>query len=103
VTPERLGQIEEAEERLRELGFRQVRLRHHGDVARIEVAPDELPRALDPAMAARMVASIKSLGFRWVSLDLEGYRTGSLNEGIETGGVGAPILQNGDPACSSSN
>jgi uncharacterized protein len=80
VTPERLGQVDEAEERLRALGFRQVRLRHHGPLARIEVDPEELPRALEPAMARRMLEAVKPLGFRWVALDLEGYRTGSLNE-----------------------
>jgi uncharacterized protein len=80
VTPERLRQIDEGEEALRALGFLQVRLRHHGALARIEIAPDELPAALDPEMAARIVAAIKPLGFRWVSLDLEGYRLGSLNE-----------------------
>ncbi len=80
VTPERLRQVEEGEERLRGLGFRQVRLRHHGDLARVEVDPAELPKALDPAMARAIASEIKSLGFRWVSLDLEGYRTGSLNE-----------------------
>ena len=80
VTPEKLRQVDEAEERLRGLGFRQVRLRHHGPLARVEIAPDELPAALDPAMAARIVAAIKPLGFRWVSLDLEGYRLGALNE-----------------------
>ncbi len=79
VTPERLRQVEQGEEALRALGFRQVRLRHHGEVARIEIAPDELPRALDPEMAAAISAAIKPLGFRWVALDLEGYRTGSLN------------------------
>ncbi len=80
VTPDRLRQIDEGEEALRALGFLQVRLRHHGALARIEIAPDELPAALDPEMAARIVAAIKPLGFRWVSLDLEGYRLGSLNE-----------------------
>jgi uncharacterized protein len=65
---------------LRRLGFEQVRLRHHGDVARIEVDRHELARALDPAIARAMVDALKPLGFRWVSLDLEGYRTGSLNE-----------------------
>ncbi len=80
VTPERLRQVEQGEERLRALGFRQVRLRHHGPLARVEVDPAELPRALDPAMARRIAEAIKPLGFRWVSLDLEGYRTGSLNE-----------------------
>jgi uncharacterized protein len=80
VTPERLAQVEAGEERLRALGFRQVRLRHHGSLARIEVAPEELPRALDPELARACVAALKPLGFRYVSLDLEGYRTGSLNE-----------------------
>jgi uncharacterized protein len=80
VTPERLRQVERGEEALRGLGFRQVRLRHHGDVARIEVAPEELPTALDAAMARRMSEAVRALGFRWVSLDLDGYRTGSLNE-----------------------
>jgi uncharacterized protein len=80
VTRERLRQVEDGEARLRDLGFRQVRLRHHGVLARVEIDPRELPRALDPAMAAAIVAAIKPLGFRWVSLDLEGYRTGSLNE-----------------------
>ncbi len=80
VTAERLRQVEEGEERLRRLGFRQVRLRHHGPLARVEVDPAELPRALDPDVTRRIVAAIKPLGFRWVSLDLEGYRTGSLNE-----------------------
>jgi uncharacterized protein len=80
VTQERLRQVEEGEERLRSLGFQQVRLRHHGPLARIEVAPEELPRALDPEMARRIAEAVKPLGFRWVALDLEGYRTGSLNE-----------------------
>jgi uncharacterized protein len=79
VTAERLHQVEEGEERLRALGFRQLRLRHHGDVARIEIEPGELARALDPAMARAIAAAIKPLGFRFVALDLEGYRTGSLN------------------------
>jgi len=80
VTPERLLQVERGEERLRALGFRQVRLRHHGHLARIEIACDELARALQPEMARLISSAIKPLGFRWVSLDLEGYRTGSLNE-----------------------
>ena len=80
MTPERLRQVEEGEQRLRDLGFRQIRLRHHGEIARIEVEPSELHRALEPGMTAALVAAIKPLGFRWVSLDLEGYRTGSLNE-----------------------
>ena len=83
VTVERLSQVEKGEEALRALGFEQVRLRHHGELARVEIAPDELPRALDPPMAMRIVDVIKPLGFRYVSLDLEGYRTGSLNEVLQ--------------------
>ncbi len=80
VTLERLAQVEEGEERLRGLGFRQVRVRHHGDLARVEIAPEEMERAFDPEMAQKITAAIKPLGFRWVALDLEGYRMGSLNE-----------------------
>jgi uncharacterized protein len=80
VTPERLAQVERGEERLRELGFRQVRLRHHGEMARIEIEPSELARALDPTLGRAILEAIKPLGFRYVALDLEGYRTGSLNE-----------------------
>jgi uncharacterized protein len=80
VTPERLAQVEAGEDRLRGLGFQQVRLRHHGDLARVEIAPEEMERAFEPVMARRIVEVIKPLGFKWVSLDLEGYRLGSLNE-----------------------
>jgi uncharacterized protein len=89
VTPERLAQVEAGEERLRALGFRQVRLRHHGELARVEIDPGELPRALDPAVARAIVAAIKPLGFRFVSLDLEGYRTGALNEVLFVGDFSA--------------
>lgn len=80
VTIEKLSMIDKAEMALKELGFRQVRVRHHGDVARIEVSQEEMPRALDPEMTSRMSSSLKALGFKFVTLDLEGYRTGSLNE-----------------------
>jgi uncharacterized protein len=80
VTPERLLQVERGEERLRALGFRQVRLRHHGELARIEVGSDELSRALDPAVVREITSAIVPLGFRRVSIDPRGYRTGSLNE-----------------------
>ena len=82
VTPERLRQVEAGEERLRALGFRQIRVRHHGDVARVEIDPAELAKALDPAMARAIVAAVKPLGFRFVALDLEGYRSGALNESL---------------------
>lgn len=85
VTPERLAQVEAGEERLRALGFRQLRVRHHGELARVEIDPAELPAALDPAMARAIVAALKPLGFRFVSLDLEGYRSGSLNEVLFVG------------------
>lgn len=84
VTIEKLSMVDKAEEALRELGFQQVRVRHHGDVARVEVAEQELPSALDPGMAARILAALKPLGFKYVTLDLEGYRTGSLNEALNS-------------------
>ena len=80
VTPERLLQVERGEEALRALGFRQLRVRHHGPLARVEIDPAELPRALDPEMARRISAALKPLGFRFVALDLDGYRSGALNE-----------------------
>jgi pyridinium-3,5-biscarboxylic acid mononucleotide sulfurtransferase len=79
VTPELLAKIERAESALRELGFRQFRVRAHGELARIELAPDELSRGLDPAVAQQITTRLKSLGFAFVTLDLEGYRQGSLN------------------------
>ena len=82
VTIEKLSMVDKAEIALKELGFRQVRVRHHGDVARIEVAEEELARALDSKMARQMSAALKALGFKYVALDLEGYRTGSLNEAL---------------------
>ncbi|HEV2297094.1 MAG TPA: ATP-dependent sacrificial sulfur transferase LarE [Candidatus Acidoferrales bacterium] len=79
VTPELLARIECGETFLRDLGFRQFRLRAHGDLARVEIAPDELPRALNAELAQRLANHLRSLGFTYVTLDLEGYRTGSLN------------------------
>ena len=82
VTVDKLRMIEQAEEALRALGFRHYRVRHHGDVARIELAQAEIDRALEPDLRAALARDLKAAGFRFVSLDLEGYRTGSLNEGI---------------------
>jgi pyridinium-3,5-biscarboxylic acid mononucleotide sulfurtransferase len=79
VTPERLAVIEKGEEALRGLGFQQFRVRHHGNLVRLEIAPEELPRALDPAMARQFTEIFKALGFAYVTLDLEGYRQGSFN------------------------
>ena len=82
VTPERLALVERAEAALRELGFRQFRVRLHDKLARIEIAPDEMPRAMSPEMAASISARLKTAGFTYVALDLEGYRQGSLNESL---------------------
>jgi len=79
VTREALSVIERGEDALRELGFRQFRVRHHGDIVRIEVDREELPRALDPAMAREFTRIFKALGFKFVTLDLEGFRSGSMN------------------------
>jgi len=79
VTPELLGKIDRAEAVLRSLGFLQFRVRAHGDLARVELAPAELARGLDPGVAKEIAARLKPLGFAFVTLDLEGYRQGSLN------------------------
>jgi uncharacterized protein len=76
VTIERLGQVEKAEVVLRALGFRQVRVRHHEAIARIELPPEERGRLLDPALAADVVERVKAAGYQYVVLDLEGYRPG---------------------------
>jgi uncharacterized protein len=82
VTDEKLRTIETAENALRSLGFRLFRVRHHDEVARIEIARDEMARALAPEISGAIVRALKAAGYRYVSLDLEGYRTGSLNEGL---------------------
>ncbi len=79
VTREALAAIEAGEDSLRELGFRQARVRHHGDIVRIEIAPEEFARAFSAEMAARLVPIFKELGFKHVTLDCEGYRSGSMN------------------------
>jgi uncharacterized protein len=79
VTRAALDVVERGEEAIRVLGFRQFRVRHHGDIVRIEIARDELDRALNPAMAAQFTAIFKALGFKFVTLDLEGFRSGSMN------------------------
>jgi len=79
VTREALDVVERGEDAVRALGFRQFRVRHHGDIVRIEIAREELERALNPAMAAQFTAVFKALGFKFVTLDLEGFRSGSMN------------------------
>jgi uncharacterized protein len=79
VTREALEAVEKGEDALRELGFRQCRVRHHGEIVRIEIAREDLERALDAAMAAEFTRIFKGLGFKFVTLDLEGFRSGSMN------------------------
>src|SRR6202521_2498808 len=80
VTQQRLALVERGEAVLRELGFRQFRVRLHDQLARVEIAPDEMPRALSSEVAAAIADRLKAAGFIYVALDLEGYRQGSLNE-----------------------
>ena len=83
VTPAKLAQIDRAEDALRALGYRQLRVRHHGDLARVELAREELPRALSPERLREISRALHDAGFRWVSLDVDGYRTGSANEVLQ--------------------
>jgi uncharacterized protein len=82
VTEEKLRAIEQAESALRALGFRVLRVRHHGELARIELGRDEMARAIQPDLAAAIDRAVRAAGFRFVTLDVKGYRLGSLNEGI---------------------
>jgi uncharacterized protein len=79
VTREALAVVEKGEDAIRALGFRQFRVRHHGEIVRIEISRDELQKALDPAMAEKFTRIFKALGFQFVTLDLEGFRSGSMN------------------------
>ena len=93
VTPENVKLVERGEEALKRLGFRVYRVRYHGPLARIEIGTAELPRALDPEMAGTFVRTFQDLGFQYVTLDLAGYRQGSLNEVLpETATDAFPIL-----------
>jgi uncharacterized protein len=80
VTAQNLLQVEQAEEVLHRLGFAQVRVRHHGSVARVEIARNDLPRALDLDILDRITAGLRAIGFLYVTLDMEGYRSGSMND-----------------------
>ena len=82
ITKERLGKVEQCEEILRNLGFSQFRVRYHNETARIEVPPAEINRFLDKEVRCSIVKDFKEQGFIYVTLDLQGYRTGSMNEGI---------------------
>jgi uncharacterized protein len=82
VTSEKLRMIERAETVLRDLGFRVCRVRHHDTLARLEIGLDEMPRALDPGVRERIVRELRTIGYQHVAIDLQGYRMGSLNEGV---------------------
>jgi uncharacterized protein len=86
VTPEKLAQIEQAEAALRHMGFRQFRVRHHGELARVEIAPEEMARALDTATLRELGQRLRAAGFLYVTLDVEGYRQGSLNAALKVVG-----------------
>lgn len=77
VTLEDLAKVEQAEAALKDLGFKQYRARHHGDLCRIEIQPEEFPRLLDPTLRETVIGAVKEAGYRFVALDLAGYRTGS--------------------------
>lgn len=80
ITEEKLQRVDRGEEALRELGFREFRVRHHEEIVRLEFGGADLARALSPEMAARLTPIFKGLGYKYVTIDLQGYRTGSLNE-----------------------
>jgi len=82
VTEERLNQVEQAEDFLRSLGFIEFRVRHHDTVARIEVHPDDFPKLTSDQTRAKVLEKLKALGFQYVTLDLQGFRSGSLNESL---------------------
>jgi uncharacterized protein len=82
VTDEKLRMIEQAEDVLRDLGFRVCRVRHHDTLARLEIGRDELARALEPGLRERIVEQLRAIGYAHVTIDLQGYRMGSLNEGV---------------------
>jgi pyridinium-3,5-biscarboxylic acid mononucleotide sulfurtransferase len=83
VTVETVKTVERGEEAIKTLGFRQFRVRFHGDLVRLEIAPDEMPKALTPEMAREFTAIFKGLGFLYVTLDLQGYRQGAMNEALK--------------------
>jgi pyridinium-3,5-biscarboxylic acid mononucleotide sulfurtransferase len=92
VTPAALSVIERGEDALRGLGFRQFRVRHHGETVRIEIAVEELPRALTHEMAREFTAIFKQLGFKFVTLDLEGFRSGSMNQLLSAEELRKPVV-----------
>ncbi|MDH7497956.1 MAG: ATP-dependent sacrificial sulfur transferase LarE, partial [Syntrophomonadaceae bacterium] len=91
ISGELLAQVAAAEEAVRECGFRTVRVRHHGPVARIELEPAELERALHPPLRARLLEGVRRAGYVYVALDLQGYRTGAMNEVLDSPAAGKPL------------
>ena len=83
ITEEKLSIVEEAENILHDLGFNQFRLRHHDDLARIEVSKDQLQQFLNNGISERVITELKRLGYKYITVDLEGYRSGSMNDGIK--------------------
>jgi hypothetical protein len=90
VTAENLQQVEQGEDALHRLGFPQVRVRHHGELARVEIARADLPRALDLATLDRITAALREVGFLYVTLDTQGYRAGSMNEVLPVSAIAKP-------------
>ncbi len=83
ITPDKLAQVAGAEQWLHQQGFEQVRVRHYGDIARIEVSPDQIPRLTTNPLQGNLIERFKRIGFLYVTVDLEGYRMGSMNEGLD--------------------
>ena len=92
VTREVLEQVEKAEESLRQLGFRELRVRHHGELARVELARAELPRALTMEMLDAITAALKLAGFQYITLDCQGFRSGAMNEILENAILPVEVL-----------
>jgi uncharacterized protein len=93
VTRENLSQVEKAEEALHSLGFQQVRVRHHGDLARIEISRSELPSALNIETLDRITAALRPIGFLYITLDTQGYRSGSMNDVLPASAIIPAVKQ----------
>jgi len=93
VTSDRLLQLGRAESELRRLGFRSFRVRYHGEIARLEIASEEYGRMMDPAVRREVDASLKAQGFKFVALDLEPFRSGRMNDGLQQKAVSLPVVQ----------
>jgi uncharacterized protein len=93
VTREVLNQIEQGEESLRKMGFRELRVRHHGELARVEIARGELERALTMEMMDAITAALKQAGFKYVALDCQGFRSGAMNEVLGNAVLPADVLK----------